>query len=314
MSSLQGSGDTSQMFVYVLGADGSVLVNSTTGPASYDDWTQVFLTTQLPPSSALIRVRLVAVRATGTDNHGYFDDVGLYLLDQNNAPPVVFASGGSAPVLAPAAPPAPLSDRAGPITKIQTYYGYHDVTGELLTTDGIKDRTYIDTYQYQASKGEHMTFAVTPGGQGALDPRLSVSGPSGLQFNVSRNGVYSKVDTTASAAGLYTIRVSAADPARLGSYELWATGSGKEVRGNLDPFAADRDGISFFNAVDLTAENPGWYKIELWEGFHDGLLILRDNGYKDVARDDGSGARDKTSAVNLAVTTNLGSSTYHIIV
>jgi hypothetical protein len=108
--------------------------------------------------------------------------------------------------------------------------------------------------------------------------------------------------------------VSAADPSQLGTYDLSLTGKGKEIRGKLDPFNSDRDGFNDATTIDLTAENPGWYKIELWENLHGGLLILRDQGNREIARDDGSGARDGSSSANLSLTSNVGSGTYHVLV
>ena len=83
LGSWSGDGDTSQVVVEARDEAGAVLGSVDSGASNPDVWTRVQMKLNLPGGTARIRVRLLAVRAAGSDNNGYFDDVGLYLPPPN---------------------------------------------------------------------------------------------------------------------------------------------------------------------------------------------------------------------------------------
>lgn len=144
----------------------------------------------------------------------------------------------------------------------------------------------------QGEDFEAALSATAPGGQGvALSP--------------TQNGSF--FETTAPSSGLYTIRVSATDRTRLGTYNLYLVGLGQETRGKLDPFNDRRDVDVIFDSVDLKIEKLGWYRIDLFENLHRGRLTLRDKHYGEVARNEGAERP-------LQIHTLLYPGTYHVIV
>lgn len=79
LGSWTGDADSAQVVIEARDGLGTVLDSTSSPAASPDAWTRVELRFPLPPTTATVRVRLLAQRLAGADNNGYFDDVGLFL-------------------------------------------------------------------------------------------------------------------------------------------------------------------------------------------------------------------------------------------
>lgn len=333
LGSWKDDADSSQMTLEALGAGGAVLRTATTGPKNYDAWTLESLAMQLPAATAVLRVRLLAVRTAGNDNNGYFDDLDLRLAGADGKPPVVTtvtAAGSTGAATSPAttttttttttavATPQPLKDRPATPARIQPYFGYAEISGVIDTTDGIRGGTYADTFELPVASGDFITVTLYPREDAQpLQPRLSVVAPGGQLMAVSQQGVEGRFETRAPSAGLYTIHVAAADPQQLaGAYALYIKVPGLVIKGDLDPFSDKRDAGFLYETWDLKADRAGWYMVALEaKEFHSGRLIIRDKDYRDVAVDDGS-AGDHGDPVPgmFAVQPILGVGTYHVVI
>jgi gliding motility-associated-like protein len=69
--------DRSQIIVEYRDASGTILSSYNTGSAVFTTWTNSTDNRYAPPGTRTIRIRLISVRVTGTDNDGYYDDISL---------------------------------------------------------------------------------------------------------------------------------------------------------------------------------------------------------------------------------------------
>lgn len=77
--SWSGDNDQAQFEIQLLDDLGGVVDTETTPFASPNFWARATRELLVPPEVATVRVILRSQRLTGSDNNGYFDDVGLYL-------------------------------------------------------------------------------------------------------------------------------------------------------------------------------------------------------------------------------------------
>ena len=77
--SWSGDNDQAQFEIQLLDDSGGVVDTETTPFASPSFWARATRELLVPPEVATVRVILRSQRLTGSDNNGYFDDVGLYL-------------------------------------------------------------------------------------------------------------------------------------------------------------------------------------------------------------------------------------------
>jgi gliding motility-associated-like protein len=73
--------DRSEIIVEYRDASGNVLASYDTGSAVYSSWTNNTDTRDAPIGTRTVRIRLISVRVTGSDNDGYYDDISFV---QNN--------------------------------------------------------------------------------------------------------------------------------------------------------------------------------------------------------------------------------------
>ena len=69
--------DRSQIIVEYRDASGNILSSYNTGSAVFTTWTNTTDNRYAPVGTRSIRIRLISVRVTGTDNDGYYDDISL---------------------------------------------------------------------------------------------------------------------------------------------------------------------------------------------------------------------------------------------
>lgn len=77
LSTWRASSDTAQVIVEYRNNVGTVLESFDSGDQNVDSWTEFAEVHIAPSGTKTIRVRLLAVRNTGTSNYGFFDDLSL---------------------------------------------------------------------------------------------------------------------------------------------------------------------------------------------------------------------------------------------
>ncbi len=94
VSPYSGDMDRSQIIVEYQDASGNVLTSYNTGSAVFNTWTNNTDTRNAPAGTRNIRIRLISVRVSGSDNDGYYDDISL--IQTCNPPTSIVLTPGSA--------------------------------------------------------------------------------------------------------------------------------------------------------------------------------------------------------------------------
>jgi len=79
--------DRSEIIVEYRDASGNVLASYDTGSAVYSSWTNNIDTRDAPVGTRTVRIRLISVRVSGSDNDGYYDDISFVHNNPACAPP-----------------------------------------------------------------------------------------------------------------------------------------------------------------------------------------------------------------------------------
>ena len=285
-----GRRDAGMVILEARDANGTVLTSLPSPIAHYDKWTPYVLDLPLPPTTTVLRVRLIANRALGggDSNDVYFK--GLYLTLPNAVADAPSAPATPVPAAAPAAVPLPdlatldttAFVKALPPTRITPLVaksGYAVASGEIAKLDARLPPLLVDAYSYDGTRSEPFRVYLAPQAPN-LNLVVYLRAPSGKTSAYFPHEGTTDFTVKLEENGTYLLLVGTPEMWDLGPYVLWVFGRGSSVNGEITIFdEPDPDTFgNYMHKVALDTEQSVVYEMTVASKDFNTAVLLKDAG------------------------------------